>query len=109
MLELIAFGALTGTAISAAIGTCSPFVTHVHPWSNCGLAWLMWWLGDAMGVLIVTPLIMTFTRLFTICQNRRLLELVGLLFGALLTCFLIFKSGWDTAAKMCWHSAFFPS
>ncbi len=98
VLELIVFGALGGTAISATIGTCALSVTRVHPWSNFGLAWLMWWLGDAMGVLIVAPLVMTFARLLTMYRKSRLLELVGILFGALLTCCLIFKDRFGSSA-----------
>ncbi len=92
VIELIVFGALGGTAVSATIGTCALFASGVNPWSGFGLAWLMWWLGDAMGVVIVTPLIMTSTRLSTTRQKGRLPELASLLVGTLIACFMIFTS-----------------
>jgi PAS domain S-box-containing protein len=92
VIGLIAFGALGGTAISATIGTCVLFLTHVHSWSGFGSAWLIWWLGDTMGVLIVVPIVLTFGRIFRVCRSRRIPEAAGLLSGTLLTCFLIFES-----------------
>ena len=90
-LGLIVFAALGGTAISATIGTYVLSRSHVNPWSNFESAWLIWWLGDAMGVLIVVPLVLTFAELFSIRENRRLLELAGLLLGAAVSSLLIFE------------------
>jgi len=91
VLGMIVLGALCGTAVSATIGTSVLFLTGVNAWSGFAAAWLMWWLGDGMGVLIVTPLVMTFNRLISIREKRQLVELGCLIVGAALTAFVIFS------------------
>ncbi len=90
VLWLIVLAALGGTAISATIGTFVLFVEHVNAWSTFGAAWQVWWLGDAMGVLIVTPLILTAAKLTSIRQSRQLLELAAVLLSTAVSCMLIF-------------------
>jgi PAS domain S-box-containing protein len=83
-------GALGGTAVSATIGAGVLFLSGVNAWSGFQASWMMWWLGDAMGVITVTPLLLTFTRLISIRGERRLLELACLLLGALFGALAIF-------------------
>jgi len=83
-------GAFCGTAVSATVGAGVLFLTGVSAWSGFASAWLIWWLGDAMGVLIITPLVLTFTSLMSIRENRRLVELACLLLGAVGSALLIF-------------------
>lgn len=90
-LGLVVLGALGGTALSATIGVLVLFLTRVDAWSSLGSAWLMWWLGDAMGVLIVAPLVLTFTSLLAIRGRWRLVELGGLSAGAIVICVLVFE------------------
>ncbi len=90
VLGLIVFAALGGTGISATIGTSVLFLAHVSAWLNFGAAWRIWWLGDAMGVLIVTPLVLTVARLISIRQPRQVLKLAGVLLGTVISCLLIF-------------------
>jgi integral membrane sensor domain MASE1 len=35
------------------------YATHVHAYSGLGAEWLIYWLGDATGALLVTPLVLT--------------------------------------------------
>jgi phosphoserine phosphatase RsbU/P len=90
-LGLVVLGALGGTAISATVGTVVLSLTRVNAWSSLGSAWLMWWLGDCMGVLIVAPLVLSFRRLLAIRSRLRLIELAGLSLGAIAVCALIFE------------------
>jgi PAS domain S-box-containing protein len=83
-------GAFCGTAVSATVGAGSLFLTGVNAWSGFASAWLIWWLGDAMGVLIVTPLVLTFTGLMSIREDRRLVEFACLLLGAAGSALVIF-------------------
>src|SRR5215472_8313655 len=57
VLGLSILGAFVGTAVSATIGTGTLFFTGVNAWSSFGSTWRVWWLGDAMGVLIIAPLV----------------------------------------------------
>lgn len=91
LLGLAVFGGFVGTAVTATIGTTVLFAAGVNPWRHFATAWLMWWIGDAMGVLIITPLILALPRLFTIRGKRRL-ELAVLMLSAAATCLLIFNS-----------------
>jgi len=49
VLGLIALGALVCPIVSASIGL------RVQPWSAIPMAWFIYWLGDAMGVLLLGP------------------------------------------------------
>ena len=90
VLGMSILGAFCGTAVSATVGAGVLFLTGVSAWSGFASAWLMWWLGDAMGVLIVTPLLLTFTGLRSIREDRRSLEFACLLLGAVGAAFVIF-------------------
>ena len=56
LFVFIIFGSLVSTLISASIGAAS-FCQATGQWQSIAPLWLTWWLGDAAGVLIVTPLI----------------------------------------------------
>lgn len=90
VLGLGILGAFCGTAVSATIGTCVLFLAGVNAWSGFASTWRVWWLGDAMGVLIIAPLVLTFTRLMYLRENRRRFELALLLTGAAGSALLIF-------------------
>jgi PAS domain S-box-containing protein len=57
--RLIALGALGATAISATVGVATLCAAAVEPWSRFADLLSAWWLGDALGVLVVTPAILT--------------------------------------------------
>lgn len=60
--RLIVFGALAAPALSASIGVATLCVAAVQPWTKFGDLWTAWWLGDALGALVVTPAILTIAR-----------------------------------------------
>lgn len=90
VFRLSIYGALCGTAVSATVGAAVLFLSGVNAWSSFRAAWMMWWLGDAMGVFTVTPLMLTFTLLISIRGRGRLFEFACLLFGAALGALAIF-------------------
>ncbi|MEO6391491.1 MAG: MASE1 domain-containing protein [Pyrinomonadaceae bacterium] len=47
--------ALVCTVVSATIGNLALCLSHSANWPDFGNLWLTWWLGDAVGALIVTP------------------------------------------------------
>src|SRR6266478_7579522 len=61
-LALVVLGALGSALVSASIGTSVLYATQVHAYSGLGSAWLIYWLGDATGVLLVTPVALTLPR-----------------------------------------------
>ena len=90
VLGLIVFAGLGSTMVSASIGVAVLFATHVRPWSAVGSAWLMYWLGDAMGVLFVTPVVGAFPDLSRVVGKARLMELAVLLMLLAIACLAIF-------------------
>ena len=90
VLALIVVGALISSILSASIGVASLFGTRLEAYSGLGSAWLIYWLGDATGVLIVTPLVFTLPTLFQIRSRPRVLELAALLTLLTAACFLVF-------------------
>ena len=59
---LIVVGALLCTAISATVGVTTLCAAGVQPWDRFAALWFDWWLGDALGTLIVAPAILTTVR-----------------------------------------------
>ncbi|HLB57336.1 MAG TPA: MASE1 domain-containing protein, partial [Gammaproteobacteria bacterium] len=48
---------LISTLLSATNGVLSLAIGQMIPWENYWNSWITWWLGDTMGVIIVTPLV----------------------------------------------------
>jgi PAS domain S-box-containing protein len=51
--------ALLSTMLSATIGVTSLALTGFAKWANYRAIWRDWWLGDAVGAMIVTPLLVS--------------------------------------------------
>ena len=55
VLRFALLAAGLATMISATIGTTSLALGGFVPWPDYGAVWLTWWLGDAVGALVITP------------------------------------------------------
>ena len=55
VFKFAVLAATASTAVSATIGVASLSLGGSATGSNYGAIWLTWWLGDAVGALIVTP------------------------------------------------------
>ncbi|MBD1829450.1 PAS domain S-box protein [Microcoleus vaginatus GB1-A2] len=62
VVNLILFGGLISTQISCTIGAFSLYLAGKVDWAEYWSVRWDWWLGDTMGVLILTPLILIFFR-----------------------------------------------
>lgn len=72
--------ALLATTLSATTGVASLSLGRYADWSRFGPIWLTWWLGDACGALIVTPLLVLWFRKPRIgLEQRRNAEALWLL------------------------------
>jgi signal transduction histidine kinase/CheY-like chemotaxis protein len=92
-------GLLTPT-VSATIGVTSLLLSHYASLEEFVVIWLTWWMGDATGILIVTPAILLWSQHPRIQWNRRQrLELGLLLFVLLVTCAVIFGPLMNTGHK----------
>src|SRR5919106_1393919 len=80
-LAIVFLGALVGMLVSATVGTITLFESGAVMASGLGAAWSVGWTGDAMGVLIVAPFLLTIRsfRLGAWSWARRLEAIVLLL------------------------------
>ena len=89
-LALIVLGALGSAMVSASIGVSTLYAAHVQAYTGIGSAWLIYWLGDSTGVLLVTPLVLTAPNLLRIRTRVRIAEFAALLLLLTLVCIIVF-------------------
>jgi PAS domain S-box-containing protein len=58
VLRFVILAAMFSSAVSATIGNVTLCLSGAAAWNDFGRLWLTWWSGDAVGALIVTPLIL---------------------------------------------------
>ncbi|MEQ1666874.1 MAG: EAL domain-containing protein [Sulfuriferula sp.] len=51
-----------GMVLSASGGIASLYLAGLMPLASMGGAWLMWWMGDTVGVLLATPMLLSLNR-----------------------------------------------
>jgi PAS domain S-box-containing protein len=61
VLTFIGVAAIACTTVSATVGTVTLCAAGVQSWQRFGAVWFEWWLGDALGALVVAPAILTIT------------------------------------------------
>jgi signal transduction histidine kinase len=86
--------------VSASMGVATLMLGHYTVAEGYGVIWLTWWMGDATGILIVTPAILLWARHPRFAWKRRQrLELGLLLVVLVVTCEIIFGPLVDTGHK----------
>ncbi|HEY1252087.1 MAG TPA: MASE1 domain-containing protein [Thermoanaerobaculia bacterium] len=60
VIGLIVLAAIGSTAVSATVGVSSLVLSGLVTPSGAPRTWGAWWLGDAIGDLVIAPLILTF-------------------------------------------------
>jgi diguanylate cyclase (GGDEF)-like protein len=56
------FAGLVATVISPTIGITGLALGGFAPWTGFGRIWVTWWLGDAVGALVVAPVILLWAK-----------------------------------------------
>ena len=90
VLKLVTVAAVLTTTLAATVGVTALTFAHTKAWYGYGSAWRIWWLGDAMGVLVVAPLLLTGRDLVSVYRGWRLLEACFLLIAILVSSAAIF-------------------
>jgi PAS domain S-box-containing protein len=95
VLGLVILAAGVSPLVSATIGVTSGWWGGLIPVASYGKAWWTWWLGDAMGALIVAPLVFVWStwprrRL----PRMQLLEAGTLLFAVVAVSLIVFGGLW---------------
>ncbi|HSQ60975.1 MAG TPA: MASE1 domain-containing protein [Acidobacteriota bacterium] len=84
------YAALASTVVSATIGVTSLSLGGFAPWAEFGPIWTTWWLGDAVGVLVVAPPILLWATSKPPRAPRRVVEAAAVFLLFLVTAFLFF-------------------
>jgi signal transduction histidine kinase len=81
---------LLAPVLGATVGTFGMILGGAGSWEQLPLMWLMWWIGDAVGILLFTPLLMGWwQRPKKWSSDSRLLEWLVVIAATLLI-------GWHT-------------
>jgi signal transduction histidine kinase/ActR/RegA family two-component response regulator len=101
VLALILVAAVVSTTISATIGGLSLVLGGLQPWTSFRSLWTHWWLGDAIGALLVAPAILTWAcRRSSISLSRRRAEAAILIAGVMVIGQIIFSDRFETTAPV---------
>jgi signal transduction histidine kinase len=99
VLLLVGLGALLSTMLGATSGVTFMALQGEIRWEEWGGHWRVFWVGDAMGVLLVTPALLSWsTRGLEGWSRARQLELAVLLGALVLAVDLVFHLGPDSAS-----------
>jgi len=91
VFALIVFAVLLSTMVSATIGVASIYFAGIAATQNLGDTWRTWWIGDAIGALLIAPLILAWAATpRTGLSARRVVEAVVLVLGLLGACVFVF-------------------
>lgn len=89
LLTLLVAGC--STIISASFGAFSLAFYNVIHWEEFSHAWVSWWMGDAMGILVVTPLLLSWRYAEKEAFNAlRIIEVCALMCALLLLTEFVF-------------------
>src|SRR5262245_59214018 len=82
---------IVSMTVSATVGVTSLAVSGLAAWSDYGPIWLTWWLGDAVGAIVVAPVLMLWAIDPRVRWNRRYgVEALLLCLSALLVALTVF-------------------
>jgi PAS domain S-box-containing protein len=82
---------ILSTVISATVGVTSLTLGGFAQWDQYARIWFTWWLGDAVGDLIVAPLpLIWMTQPHPRLTAKRIAEATGLLVSLILVAYLLF-------------------
>ena len=94
--DIFKFALLAGmvaTSVSATIGVATLAIGGFADWAAFGSIWCTWWLGDAVGAVTVTPLLLLWWENPQLKWTReQVMELAFLFFG-------LFSTGWAVFGK----------
>lgn len=80
--------------VSPCIGPTALMAAGMAPWLLYGTIWFTWWMGDAGGVLVVTPLILSWTAKPVVKWTSRQLVEIGCLVLLLILAGRLALGGW---------------
>ena len=92
--DIFKFALLAGvvaTAISATMGVSTLAAGGFADWNEFGSIWCTWWLGDGVGAVIVTPLLLLWRENHKLRWKReQVFEIAGLFAGMVGTAWIVY-------------------
>src|SRR5262245_37648740 len=101
-----ALAAAVSTVVSPIFGVTSLALAGFADWENYGPVWLTWWLGDATGDLVFTPLVLLWSTASKRRWNKKEAAEVGALLLLLVLLGGIVFGGWLEASARNYPIAF---
>ena len=90
VIALVVVGALASTTLSATLGVGSLWASGAVAPDALRRLWFVWWSGDALGDVLVAPLLLTWARVAPAAGRR--LEAAGMLAALLLLTALLLRN-----------------
>jgi len=88
------------TIVSATCGVTSLALGGFAPWADLGRIWVIWWLGDGAGALVVAPVVLLWTENPRVQWTRRqAVEAAALLVCLVLVGLMVFGGVFPTQTK----------
>jgi integral membrane sensor domain MASE1 len=101
--DIFKFAFLAGmvsTTISATVGVTSQLLGGLADWTVYGPVWRTWWLGDGVGAVIVTPLVILWRENPRLnWTNEQIIELALLFLGLFFTVWIVFGGRFHSEVK----------
>jgi signal transduction histidine kinase len=89
--NFVFLAALISTTVSATAGVSSLTLGGYAPWDQYAAIWLTWWLGDATGILLITPLLVIWlTQPYPMLVMDRLVEALTMLAALIFVGYVVF-------------------
>ena len=100
IFKFVLLAAMLSTALGATVGVTSLSLGGFAPWDEYTTIWLTWWLGDMVGDLILTPLLVIWlAQALPPMTPKRIPEALGLLVATFTISSLIFFGGIPASLK----------
>jgi diguanylate cyclase (GGDEF)-like protein len=101
--DIFKFALLAGmvaTSVSATIGVATFALGGSADWATFGSIWYTWWLGDAIGAVLVTPLLLLWWENPRLKWTReQITELAFLFMGLFSTAWIVFGEPFHSKLK----------
>src|ERR1700722_7399424 len=101
--DIFKFALLAGmvaTSVSATIGVATLAIGGYADWTAFGSIWCTWWLGDAIGAVLVTPLLLLWWENPRLQWTReQMTELAFLFIGFFSTAWIVFGESFHSELK----------
>jgi integral membrane sensor domain MASE1 len=87
--------ALLVGVVASTTGVTTMCLVHFAPWAHYGFNWRTWWVGDTIGILVVTPLVLVWSRWPRLAGKSWLVAEASLLWLTVLGLGLCVFERWD--------------